>query len=127
MEPQDKSTTPPHMKIDPALRAASLVTPRQEIPRLSALLKTFSPSERLLLYILTIVLSMSAFVLLANVNNALSTEVPTQGGALIEGSVGTPRFINPLLALSQPDQDLTMLVYSGLLRPSFNGEKAEDG
>ena len=99
---------------------------RRPLKRMDLLLRTFSPAERLLLYILSIALGVSAFVLLANVNQAVSTEVPTRGGSLTEGAVGTPRFINPLLAVSQTDQDLTTLVYSGLLRAGSGGDYLPD-
>ena len=39
--------------------------------------------------------------------SAVSAEVPAHGGSLTEGEVGPARFINPLLALSQSDEDLT--------------------
>jgi peptide/nickel transport system substrate-binding protein len=42
-------------------------------------------------------------------------EVPSRGGGLVEGVVGSPRFVNPLLALSDEDRDLTMLTYAGLM------------
>ncbi len=97
-------------------RSLGLIAPKPEVSGLNTLLRTFSPFERLLLYTFTLLLGISAFVLLADVNRAVSTEVPTHGGSLTEGAVGVPRFINPLLALTQPDLDLTALVYSGLLR-----------
>ncbi|MBI4437501.1 peptide ABC transporter substrate-binding protein [Candidatus Uhrbacteria bacterium] len=43
--------------------------------------------------------------------------VPAVGGAYTEGLVGEPRLLNPLYAqASDTDQDLTRLIYSGLLR-----------
>lgn len=53
-------------------------------------------------------------------------EVPTSGGTLVEGVIGTPRFINPLLALSDTDRDLTQLIYSGLMRATPSGELIPD-
>jgi peptide/nickel transport system substrate-binding protein len=35
---------------------------------------------------------------------------------LVEGVMGAPRFVNPLLAVSDADRDLSALVYSGLLK-----------
>ncbi len=99
---------------------------RRPLKGLDVLLRTFSPSERLFLYVCSIALAISAFILLANVNQAVSTEVPTRGGSLTEGAVGTPRFINPLLAASQTDEDLTALVYSGLLRAGNDGVYTPD-
>jgi len=47
--------------------------------------------------------------------------VPSAGGTLIEGSVGTPRFVNPVLAVTRADRDLTTLIYEGLLGLGENG------
>src|SRR4051812_2670279 len=69
-----------------------------------------SPGERLIAYVLAVVLAVSALALLAGANNAVSVTVPSRGGELVEGVVGPARFINPLLALSGPDSDLTALV-----------------
>jgi len=52
--------------------------------------------------------------------------VPTYGGKITEGIVGTPRFINPLLAISDADRDLTSLVYSGLLKAKPDGSFVPD-
>ena len=84
------------------------------------ILKSFSPAERLLLYLLSIVMSASVLWLLIDVNVRVSAIVPSPGGEIVEGAVGTPRFINPLLAISQVDQDLAALVFSGLMRSSNN-------
>lgn len=44
---------------------------------------------------------------------------PTQGGVITEGLVGTPKWINPILApLNAVDTDLSSLVFSGLFRTS---------
>jgi len=92
---------------------------------LNALLVYFSPSERLLLYTLTLVLGLSAFALVGHANDRISTEVPTEGGEIVEGGVGTPRFVNPVLAVTPTDEDLTILVYSGLVR-AVNGSFVPD-
>lgn len=49
------------------------------------------------------------------------TEVPVTSGSMTEGVIGTPRFINPLLASSDVDRDLTTLIYSGLMRRQADG------
>lgn len=100
-----------------------LIKPRT-IPRLSFLedvLRAFSPGERFVLYVLTVLLGASALSLLVGLNAAVSVSVPAQGGTLTEGEVGSARFINPILTLSQPDEDITELVYSGLTRVSPDG------
>lgn len=97
---------------------------RRTIPRLSVaerILRTFSPGERFLLYLFTAILTLSTLVLFTSVNSAASVVVPVPGGSLVEGVVGPARFINPILALSQADEDLTELVYSGLTRTRPDG------
>jgi len=89
---------------------------RGRLGTLEDTLRAFSPAERLILYICTVALGVSTLVLLASVNASVSSEVPARGGTLVEGVVGTPRFVNPLLATSQVDQDLAALVFSGLVR-----------
>lgn len=93
---------------------------------LHRLFDAFSPGERLVLYVLSGIFALSALALLAGANSSVSVTVPSPGGSLTEGVVGTARFINPLLALSGPDKDLTMLVYSGLMRATPEGEFVPD-
>jgi len=42
-------------------------------------------------------------------------DVASDGGSFIEGVVGTPRFVNPVLAVTRADKDLTALIYDGLM------------
>ena len=93
---------------------------------LENLLKKFSPGERLALYVCTIVLGSSLVFLLADLNNTISIEIPTRGGTFTEGETGPARFINPLLSLSQADQDLSALIYSGLTRALPDGTYVAD-
>ncbi len=88
---------------------------------IEALLRALSPSERLLLYGLSILLGISALALLAGLNSSVSVTVPAIGGELIEGQVGSARFINPILTISQADEDLSKLVYAGLTRTLPSG------
>lgn len=94
-----------------------------KIERLTA---SLSPFERLLLYILTALLSMSALALLSLTNAAVSVTVPSSGGALVEGQLGPARFINPLIPMSQADADIAALVYSGLTRALPDGTVIPD-
>lgn len=55
-------------------------------------------------------------------NQAVLTDVPKQGGTLVEGIVGTPRFVNPLLATSLSDKDLVSVTYAGLMTRNANNE-----
>ncbi|MDO8575853.1 MAG: ABC transporter substrate-binding protein [bacterium] len=88
---------------------------------LEDLLRVLRPSERLVLYGLSILLAVSALALLAGLNSSVSVTVPAPGGELIEGEIGSARFINPILTISQADDDISKLVYSGLMRSLPDG------
>ncbi len=106
----------------------TLTSPRRFSPlhRIENLLLAFTPSERLILYILSASLALSTFAIVALVSSAASSTVPTSGGALVEGMIGPARFLNPLLATSQADEDITQLVYSGLMRATPDGRLVPD-
>lgn len=51
--------------------------------------------------------------------------VPASGGVFVEGVVGSPRYLNPLLSDVNPvDRDLTALLFDGLTRYDENGRLA---
>ncbi len=52
--------------------------------------------------------------------------MPTFGGTYSEGIFGEPRFINPALAQTQTDKDLTRLVYAGLFKYDNSGNIVPD-
>lgn len=55
------------------------------------------------------------------INKEFLITVPDYGGSFTEGIVGSPRFINPVLAFSNADKDLTLLTYSGLMKAGTKG------
>lgn len=81
---------------------------------------------RALFLILSVMLIVSSLGLLYTLKERLVVTVPAHGGSLTEGILGSPRFINPVLALSDADRDLTSLVYSGLLRATPEGGYVPD-
>jgi peptide/nickel transport system substrate-binding protein len=105
-----------------------LLKPRsiERLTFLESILTRFSPAERLLLYVLAVILTASVFAMVSAVDKSVSVTIPARGGTLTEGEVGPARFINPILTLSQPDQDLTALVYSGLMRQLPDGTLVPD-
>ncbi|MAJ97227.1 MAG: hypothetical protein CMI56_01250 [Parcubacteria group bacterium] len=108
---------------------ASYLMHEYRLPRadtIHRIIDTLSPFERVLFWILTASLFFSAFVVFIQVNNATTTQIPIRGGSVKEGVIGAPRFINPLLALSDTDRDLTSLVYAGLTRPTSSGDLIPD-
>lgn len=52
--------------------------------------------------------------------------VPAQGGIYIEGIVGQPRFINPVLQFNDIDRSLTELMFSGLMKYEKDGKIVPD-
>jgi len=87
---------------------------------------SFSLTERVVFWVLFAIFALSALIMLVKVNNHFLVSVPVKGGELTEGILGSPRFVNPLLAISDADRDVTALVYSGLLRATPNGELVPD-
>lgn len=65
-------------------------------------------------------------VALYNIHAHYTVTVPDYGGTLTEGIIGVPRFINPLIAVSDADRDLVALVYSGLMATDSDGSLVPD-
>lgn len=99
------------------------------IPKSSAILKTiasFSITEKIIFYFFLGVFIVSSALLLWKVNQSFLVEFPARGGQMKEGIVGSPRFINPILAMSDADRDMTSLIYSGLMKSNSEGNLVPD-
>src|SRR3989338_4930094 len=110
-----------------ALRA--LLLRRFNIPKERAVkrtLRSFTMAEKTVFYFCAALFLFSWFILILKASDAFMVEVPIQGGTLSEGVVGNPRFINPVLALSEADKNLSSLIYSGLIRLTPEGEVVND-
>lgn len=84
-------------------------------------LDSFTASGRALFLFFALLCAVSSIALVYMLNASLLVAAPAHGGSLTEGLLGSPRFINPVLALSDADRDLTALAYSGLLRATPEG------
>lgn len=73
-----------------------------------------------------LVFIVTSLALLLQTSNKFLVEVPRHGGELSEGVIGRPRFINPVIAKSDADRDMTALIYSGLLRATADGTLIPD-
>ncbi len=91
------------------------------LERLHERLSAFTPGDRILFYALSILVGIASLSGLYALEQSLLIEVPAYGGSLAEGEVGSPQFINPLLAISDADRDLSALVYAGLMGLSGSG------
>lgn len=82
--------------------------------------------ERFIFLSLTLIFVLSSLSVLWKTNQLLMVDIPKKGGLLNEGVIGSPRYINPLLAISDADRDISSLVYSGLLKISLDGSLKPD-
>lgn len=96
------------------------------IGKIERVVQKMNPSEKILFSVVAFVCMISGLTLLIRVSNSFLVEVPAYGGSFTEGVVGTPRFINPILAISDSDKDIVSLVYAGLLRTGEQGRVVPD-
>ena len=89
-------------------------------------IERMSLPEWLLTCLLGLVMSIAMLNILGDLNSHFLVAVPEKGGTFTEGIVGTPSLVNPVLASSQADKDITMLVFSGLMRKTGEGELVPD-
>lgn len=96
------------------------------LEKVQRIFNSLSISEKVLFLVFALVFICASLSLLGKTSAQFSVNIPHDGGEIIEGIVGTPRFINPLLATSDADRDLTSLVYSGLLKGTPAGTFVPD-
>lgn len=99
---------------------------RSMINRIFGFIESRKPFDRLLLKVSLLIFVIALGFTLFFVNQEYLTNVPNEGGTLTEGIIGTPRFVNPILAVTPADKDLVALVYSGLLRLGSDGTLVPD-
>lgn len=88
---------------------------------------TSKPSIRwqLLLAIVCLGLILSLLSYQVQSVGLCTTRVPASGGSLVEGIVGAPRYLNPLLSDANPvDREITSLIFDGLTRYDEEGNLA---
>ncbi len=76
----------------------------------------FSSTEKIIFGIFFAAATVTALILATQVNRHFMINVPTYGGELREGVVGLPRTINPVIAVTDADRDMSALVYAGLTK-----------
>ncbi|KND47164.1 MAG: peptide/nickel transport system substrate-binding protein [Parcubacteria bacterium C7867-004] len=102
----------------------SVLTRRRHVPAfewLSAHICGLRPGDKLILGFLGALIVASSLIALFALERSVLVRVPAHGGTLTEGIIGSPRFVNPLLALSDADRDLTALTYAGLMKVDGDG------
>lgn len=88
-------------------------------------LKRFSVTEKTIFGILCLALIVSSISLLLRLSNSFMVQSPTYGGQFSEGIIGLPRTVNPVLAITDIDKDITSLVFSGLMKYSDSELKTD--
>jgi peptide/nickel transport system substrate-binding protein len=89
--------------------------------RITSLYKSLSPEKVLLFWILLSLSCSLFFFAIASFNQRFLIATPAYGGEIREGLVGTPRFINPILATTEQDKDLSSLIFAGLTKRDAAG------
>jgi len=97
------------------LNTLHLKRPIRSLAKLSRYIGSLPPSDKLIVGFLSVLVLVSSTVSLFAFIRTQLVEVPTYGSTLTEGVIGTPRFINPLLALTDADRDVTALTFAGLM------------
>ena len=87
---------------------------------------SFTKREWYLFLVFVAFFLTSTLVLIFALSNRFEVSVPAHGGELVEGIIGTPRYVNPVIALTDADRDLATLVYSGLTREGIHNTLTPD-
>ncbi|MDQ3075884.1 MAG: ABC transporter substrate-binding protein [bacterium] len=107
--------------------SANNLTRNLKLPqRIKQALIHFTKMEWYIFLGLLVILLVSTIGILQNINKSFMVEVPMEGGSITEGIMGTPRFVNPVLATSDADKDLVSLIYGGLMRKNNDGTLVPD-
>lgn len=97
---------------------------RSQWKRLPSLL---SQKERYFVLGLLILLFASLIVWAFGYRATHTTIIPKRGGSYVEGLVGSPQYINPILCqTSDVDQDISELIFSGLMKYDSKGNLVPD-
>ncbi|OGY91959.1 MAG: hypothetical protein A3B31_00060 [Candidatus Komeilibacteria bacterium RIFCSPLOWO2_01_FULL_53_11] len=110
-------------KILAHLNARKIPTPAQ----LAYLPRMLNVKEKRSLLAALLVFIIASALLGGRVWLRVTTAAPKSGGSYMEGLIGVPRFINPLLASSNDtDRDISSLVFAGLFRIDHTGGLVPD-
>ncbi|MEK7512574.1 MAG: ABC transporter substrate-binding protein [Patescibacteria group bacterium] len=91
------------------------------------IVKALSSRERVAATVAVVVVVLASLSRLALTVRENSTFVPIAGGSYVEGIVGQPRSVNPIVSGNQADRDIAALLFSPLaeLISSFETEKSK--
>jgi ABC-type transport system substrate-binding protein len=96
-------------------------TRRPVVDRMLASIERLTESDSFFLKLAILGVFVSLIWVLISLSLGGRTEVPVVGGTFREGIIGTPRFVNPILAVTRADKDLSELMFDGLLTVGNEG------
>ncbi len=99
-------------------KTPSMLFKKRTIPffaELERYIRTRSAGDQLIFLILGTIVVLTSVIGILKLQASVMVSEPAYGGSLTEGDIGEPRFVNPLLAISDTDHDLTTLTYAGLM------------
>ncbi len=99
---------------------------KEPFGRLIYLIESTPPSDRFILRVLFFAIIGTLIWGALVVNSFYVAATPVAGGSITEGIVGIPRFVNPVLAVTRADQDMSALLYSGLMKINEEGVLVPD-
>lgn len=88
--------------------------------------KSLNPKKIFFFWFSLILGFLFLFLSLNSISNKLLINIPTYGGSWNEGIIGVPRYINPVLASSLSDKDMSKLIFAGILKKDSNGNLVND-
>lgn len=99
---------------------------RTLLNRYFAFVERRSTADRLLWHTVLAVFLGSLIYVGINISQNYTVDIPKQGSSVTEGIVGTPRFVNPVLAITRADHDTSALLFDGLMKIDERGNLAPD-
>lgn len=90
------------------------------------LFQSLNKNQKNLIIAMVTVCVFSAIFIIARTRSNVFMVLPIPGGTWTEGLIGTARFINPVLAVSNIDKDITSIVFSGLVKKQPDGTYSGD-
>ena len=79
-------------------------------------IRKFSTTEKTIFAILIVIAFVTSMLMAIRVSEMFMIDIPTKGGSINEGLIGLPHMINPVLAVTDSDRDISSIIYSGLMK-----------
>ncbi|HEY9583784.1 MAG TPA: ABC transporter substrate-binding protein [Candidatus Paceibacterota bacterium] len=93
--------------------------------KILSIIHNFSATEKVIFGLFAIIAILAALIMAWKVNRAFLLTTPAYGSSFSEGIIGLPRSVNPVLAFTDIDKDISSLIYSGLMKYE-NGKLVPD-